>query len=89
MDTSAPLQQILGTDKRNPVFTVHREDDTSRLHVFYGAQLLEVIPDDREHSAYKLLVARLYNFGLNRIVLSKTFNVDPKTMKRWGDPNVA
>ena len=52
------LQQILGTDKRNPSFTVFR-DDKARILVFYGCELLDTLPDDREHVRYKLTVATL------------------------------
>lgn len=31
-----------------------------------------------------MLVGRLYNAGLNRRVLAETFQVDPKTMRKWG-----
>ena len=77
------LQQILGTDKRNPSFTVFR-DDKARILVFYGCELLDTLPDDREHVRYKLTVATLYNAGINSRHLQEAFNVDPKTMRRWG-----
>lgn len=76
------LQQILGTDKRNPCFTVSR--DKTKLLVFYGGELLERLPDDREHILYKLMVATLYNASINARHLQKAFNVDPKTMRHWG-----
>lgn len=82
--TVTALQQILGTDKRNPVFSAFRDTVHETVHVYYGAQLLEVVPDDREHAAYKLLVGRLYNAGVNRTVLRGAFHADPKTMSRWG-----
>ena len=77
------LQQILGTDKRNPSFTVFR-DDKAKILVFYGCELLDTLPDDREHMRYKLTVATLYNAGINLRQLQKAFNVDPKTIRRWG-----
>jgi DNA-binding transcriptional regulator YiaG len=54
------------------------------LHVYYGAELLEVVPEDRRHPAFKLLVARLYNAGVKGVALARTFQVDRKTMQRWG-----
>jgi hypothetical protein len=78
------LQQILGTDKRNPVFTIFRDEKQDHLRVYYGADLLEIVPDNREHPAYKLLITRLYNANLNASVLEQVFKVDRKTMKRWG-----
>jgi hypothetical protein len=79
------LQPDLGTDKRNPVFSVCRPAGTPpSLHVYYGAELLEVVPEDRQHPAFKLLVARLYNAGVNGLALQRSFHVDRKTMQRWG-----
>ena len=58
-------QLILGTDKRNPLFTIYAEEE-ERLHVYYGMELLEVKSADREDASFKMLVGRLYNAGLNR-----------------------
>lgn len=77
------LQQILGTDKRNPCFTVFR-NGADGLLLFYGGELLETLPDDREHAQYKLMVATLYNAGVNSRSLQETFQVAPKTMRSWG-----
>jgi len=83
--TAAPTGQlILGTDKRNPLFTVYGDEDEGQLHVYYGLELLEVVSDDRNDPNFKMLVGRLYNAGLNLGVLQRTFQVDPKTMVRWG-----
>ena len=41
-------------------------------------------PEDRQHPAYKLLVARLYNAGVKGLALQRHFQVDRKTMQRWG-----
>lgn len=80
-----PLQLVLGTDKRNPLVSVYEGDETQTLHVYYGLELMEVIPSERKHPSFKLLVARLYNAGVKVRVLSETFDVDRKTMKRWAD----
>ena len=85
LESSEPLQLILGTDKRNPLINVYSSEEMGTLHVYYGLELMESFPDDREHPAYKLLVARLYNAGVKACVLAETFNVDRKTMKHWGD----
>jgi hypothetical protein len=68
--TPSPLlQPVLGTDKRNPIFSVCRQGGIApSLHVYYGAELLEVVSEDRQHPAYKLLVARLYNAGVQTSV---------------------
>ena len=79
-----PLQLILPTDKRNPSFSLYLSADEKEIHVFYGLELLEVVPADRDHVAYKLLVARLYNAGLRVQTLAEVFQLDPKTMRAWG-----
>ncbi len=84
MNQLPPLQQILGTDKRNPVFTIYRDANGQILHVYYGGRLLEKVPDDKGHPEYKLLLARLFNAGVKAKALEDVFGVDHKTMKRWG-----
>ena len=84
-NSSSLLQPILGTDKRNPIFSVcRRAGSPACLHVYYGAELLEVVPEDRQHPAFKLLIARLYNAGVKGVELQRSFQVDRKTMQRWG-----
>jgi hypothetical protein len=84
-NSSPLLQSFLGTDKRNPVFSVYCQAGTPPLlHVYYGAELLEVVPEERQHPAFKLLVARLYNAGVKASGLQRSFRVDRKTMQRWG-----
>jgi len=77
-------QLILGTDKRNPLFMVYADEDEEQLHVYYGLELLEVVSADRSDPNFKMLVGRLYNCGLNLVVLQRTFEVDPRTIQRWG-----
>jgi len=84
MNQLPPLQQILGTDKRNPVFTIYRDANEQILHVYYGGRLLEKVPDDKGDPEYKLLLARLFNAGVKAKALEDVFGVDHKTMKRWG-----
>lgn len=55
------LQPILGTDKKNPVFSVYKHSETSQLHVYYGLELFEVVPDDHDDTRFKLMIAHLYN----------------------------
>ena len=78
------LQQLLGTDKRNPSFTICRNRDTDLLHVFYGGELFEKVSDDRNDPQFKLMVARLYNAGVNATKLTEAFGPARKTMRRWG-----
>lgn len=79
-----PLQQILGTDKRNPVFSLFRDPARQTLHVYYGAELLEVVPENKEHLAFRCLIGRLYNAGVKAKSLQQQLEVDRKTMQRWG-----
>ena len=66
-NSSALLQPILGTDKRNPIFSVCRQAGAPpSLHVYYGAELLEVVPEEGRHAAFKLLVGRLFNTLIRR-----------------------
>ena len=79
------LQPVLGTDKGNPIFSVYRQEGAApSLHVYYGAELLEVVPEDRRYPAFKLLIGRLYNAGVKGLALQQSFRVDRKTMRRWG-----
>ena len=86
MTTTSAGQLILGTDKRNPLFTVyhHEEGLRDQLHVYYGLELLEVVSAERNDPDFKMLVGRLSNAGVSRRVLQLTFEVDPKTVQRWG-----
>ena len=79
-------QLILGTDKRNPLFTVYEQEEAEpeELHVYYGLELLEVVSADGSDPGFKMLVGRLANAGVSRRVLQQTFDVDPKTIQRWG-----
>lgn len=82
--TNASLQLILPTDKRNPCFTLYQSEDERFIHVYYGLELLEVIPADQDHPAYKMLVARLYNARVKVSALEEVFDLDHKTIRSWG-----
>jgi hypothetical protein len=87
MTSTLTGQLILGTDKRNPLFTVYVEeepDDQERLHVYYGLELLEVVSANRKDPSFKMLVGRLHNAGVSLRVLQQTFESDAKTIQRWG-----
>jgi hypothetical protein len=79
-------QLILGTDKRNPLFTVYHqeEDDQEQLHVYYGLELLEIVSADLKEPSFKMLVGRLHNAGVSLRVLQDTFQTNAKTIRRWG-----
>ena len=84
MQTDAALQLLLPTDKRNPALSLYRDEDHNTIHVYYGFELLEIVPQDRNHAQYKLLVANLYNAGLKVADLEDVFGFDRKTMRGWG-----
>ena len=79
------LQQLPGTDKRNPSFTICRDTKAGCPHVYYGGEMFEKVPDDRNDPQYKMMVARLYNAGVNAVKLKEAFGADRKTMQCWGD----
>jgi hypothetical protein len=81
---NASLQLILSPDKHNPCFTLFQSEDKRFIHVYYGLEILEVIPADRNHPAYRMLVARLYNAGVKVSVLEEVFDHDHKTIRTWG-----
>lgn len=84
MDASPPLQQIIGTGKDNPVLTVCRNQDTQQLHVYFGFELLEIVPGDKKDTRFKLMVAHLYNAGVKTCTIAKELEIDPKTIRKWG-----
>jgi hypothetical protein len=84
LQTPPTGQLLLGTDKRNPVFAVYEDDSGERLLVFYGFELIEIVNNDSEDPAFKLLLARLYNARIKLGALCESFQVDPKTIRRWG-----
>ena len=47
METDCGLPLILPTDKRNPSLTLWRDDQGQTIHVYYGMEVMEVVPDDR------------------------------------------
>ena len=83
-DSVHGLQAILGTDKKNPMFAVYRDPHKSELHVYYGFELLEVVPDDKTSPRFKLMIAQLYNAGVKGVKLVEVFRVEPKCMRKWG-----
>src|SRR5439155_21819848 len=70
---SACLQQILGTDKRNPIFSLFEDPVHQSVHLYYGAELFEVVPKNKGHLAFKCLLGRLYNAGLKAKSLQQVF----------------
>jgi len=77
-------QLILGADKRNPLLTVYHDEERQQFLVYYGFEIIEIVPDDTQAASYKLLLGRLYNSGVKLRSLCETFTLDPKTLRRYG-----
>ena len=84
MDFHDDLQLILPSDKRNPSFSLYLTEDEASIHVLYGFELFEVVPNDHEHMAFKMMVGRLYNANVRTATLEEVFDVDRKTIRSWG-----
>ena len=86
MEEQIHLQEILGTDKSNPVFTLSANPELpGKIYVFFGMALLEVVDDDPCSATCKLLLARLYNAGVKPQHLIETFSVSYTSLCRWGE----
>lgn len=79
------LQTIIGIDKRNPLFTIFRDSQKHEIHIYYGGLLHEVIKDKKDNPEIKLMLARLFNAGVNVKSLIANFGYSYPTIKRWGD----
>ena len=77
------LQPILGTSAKNRVFTVHQNRQTQQYHVYYGLELFDVVPNDKEDTRFKLMVAHMHIIGFTLTALQSAFAVDPRTIKKW------
>lgn len=77
------LQPILGTSAKNMVFSVHQNRQTQQYHVYYGLELFDVVPDDKEDTRFKLMVAHMHIIGFTLTALHSAFAVDPRTIKKW------
>ena len=89
MESYHAHQLILPTDKRNPCFTLYATEDQQSIRVFYGLELMEVVPDDPDQMAFKMLAGRLYNAGVLVAKLEEVFKADRKTIRSWGDAIVS
>lgn len=77
------LQPILGTSPKNMVFSVHQNRQTRQYHVYYGLELFDVVPNDKEDTRFKLMVAHMHIIGFTLTALQSAFAVDPRTIKKW------
>ena len=77
------LQSILGTSAKNKVFSVHQNRQTEHYHVYYGLELFDVVPNDKEDIRFKLMVAHMHIIGFTLTALQNAFGLDPRTIKKW------
>lgn len=83
MKNSSYLQEILGTCRKNKIFSVHQNSETKQYHVYYGLELYDVVPNNKEDTRFKLMVAHLHIVGVTLSALQKAFELDPRTIKKW------
>jgi hypothetical protein len=50
---------ILGADQRNPLLTVYHDEERQQLRVYYGFEIIEIVPDDPQSGSYKLLLGAI------------------------------
>ena len=82
---SQGLQLIIGTDKRNPVFSIYKKEETNQVYVFYGEALLEVVHNTKDNPELKLLIARLYKAKVKVKTLIEYFGYSYPTIRRWSE----
>ena len=79
------LQPLLVPVKGSPDFFLYANPQNPKeLMVFLGMALLERVPHLREHIAFKMLLARLYNAKVKVLSLVECFGVAHTTLRRWG-----
>jgi hypothetical protein len=55
------------------------------LEVYFGLALLERVERGADSFQFKLLVGRLYNMDYRRKALVEAFDIDLKTIRKWGN----
>ena len=79
------LQPLLVPVKGSPDFLLYvNPQDPAELFVFLGMALLERVPHVRDHIAFKMLLARLYNARVKVASIVICFGVAHTTLRRWG-----
>jgi transposase len=77
------LQGIIGTDKKNPFYTVYQHSKTMEYHVYYGFNLYDIVPSNKENPQLKILVAKLFRAGISAAELHRSFGYCYRTIKRF------
>jgi len=80
-----PLQAIIGTDEKNPHFTVFRNLETKKIELYHGFVLFEILHDKKDNPQLKLLVARLSNAGVKTSVLTRQFGYCYRSIQNWSE----
>ena len=79
------LQPLLASVKGAPDFILSINPQyPDELFVFLGMALLERVPRLRDHIAFKMLLARLYNAKVQVQSLVECFGIAHTTLRRWG-----
>ena len=84
MNNIKNLQLILGTDKKNPIFSLYKKD-ANTLYILYGAELLSIVSLNTHNFERKIIIGILYNSGVKVKSLVEAFSLDKKTIKKIGD----
>lgn len=79
------LQCIIGTDSRNPYYSVLKNSEKDELYIYFGNAHIETVPNIKDSPQLKHLLGRLYNANVKAISLTKHFGYSFHTIKRWGD----
>jgi transposase len=79
------LQSIIGTDSRNPHYSVLKDKNKNELYIYFGNALIEKVPDIKDSPQIKHLIGRLYNANVKAKGLTDHFGYSFQTIKRWGD----
>ena len=85
MNSFEPLSQILGTCRKNPSFSVYLNAKDNQLHVYYGMELFEVVPNEREDMRFKIMIAHMVNIGMPVVKIIDVFPIDRKTIRIWAN----
>ena len=79
------LQPLLASVKGAPDYLISVNPKyPDELFVFLGMALVERVPRLKDHVAFKMLLARLYNAKVQVQSLVKCFGVAHTTLRRWG-----
>ncbi|MBI5416669.1 hypothetical protein HZA55_01775 [Candidatus Poribacteria bacterium] len=82
---SINIQSIIGTDDRNPYYSVLKDKENNELQVYFGNALIEKLPDKKDSPQLKHLLGRLYNADVKVKSLTDYFGYSFQTIQRWGD----